>query len=165
MPDFPSGHGEWVDLAGLIAPKLEVDALIADVLSHKIDSVDALNQRLAKLHGDYYDMEWTWAYRVFHEYFGLDPEDVTSKDLIHIVEKWIEAVTTIDNAVYADAKKEFSLSAKTGFGADGSIFDAEKDFEQVRGIFESNSFVKSVCEHIEKKTALGQGVIERLKSI
>ncbi len=164
VPDFPSGHGEWVDLAGLITPKMEVDVLISDVIKGKIDSVDALNARLAKLHREYYDMEWTWAYRVLHEYFGLDPEDVTAADLIAIIEKWIDAVTTIDNAVYADAKKEFSLSAKTGFGADGSSFDAEKDFEQVRGIFESNSFVKAVCEHIEKKTALGLSVIEKLKS-
>ncbi|MCM1452701.1 MAG: DUF4954 family protein [Clostridium sp.] len=165
VPDFPSGHGEWVDLSGLIVPKLEVDALISDVQKGKINSVDGLNSRFAKLHASYYDMEWTWAYRAFHEYFKLDPEDVTAKDLIRIVEKWIDAVTTIDNAVYADAKKEFSLSAKTGFGADGSSFDAEKDFEQVRGIFESNSFVKSVCEHIEKKTALGQRVISKLKPL
>ena len=30
------------------------------------------------------------------------------------------AVVGLDKMVYADAKKEFSLSAMTGFGADGS---------------------------------------------
>lgn len=165
VPDFPSGHGEWVDLSGLIVPKLEVDSLISDIAKGKIKDVNALNERFAKLHADYYDMEWTWAYRVFHEYFRLDPEDVTAKDLIGIIKKWIEAVTTIDNAVYADAKKEFSLSAKTGFGADGNLFDAEKDFEQVRGEFDSNPFVMSVREHIVKKTALGQSVIYKLEAI
>ena len=65
----------------------------------------------------------------------------------------------------ADAKKEFSLSAMTGFGADGSREEMEQDFEQVRGVFESNPFVTAVLQHIEAKTALGNELIERIASI
>ena len=52
------------------------------------------------------------------------------------MKKWQEAVVGLDKMVYADAKKEFSLSAMTGFGADGSREEMEQDFEQVRGVFE-----------------------------
>lgn len=163
-PDFPAGNGEWVDLAGLIAPKSEVDKLINDTLSGEIANVHDLNLRLAQMHRDYYDMEWTWAYQVMLDYYKLDPEKITRADVIDIVKKWNEAVVSLDKMVYADAKKEFSLSAKTGFGADGSSFDMERDFEQVRGLFESNSFVKAVLDHIEKKTALGTNTINKLTS-
>ena len=50
----------------------------------------------------------------------------------------------------------------TGFGADGSREEMEQDFEQVRGVFESNPFVTAVLQHIEAKTALGNELIEQL---
>jgi hypothetical protein len=64
--------------------------------------------------------------------------------------------------VYNDARKEFDLNSQTGFGADGDRKTAEADFEEVRGSFESNSFVKAVLEHIEKKTRLGDSILEKL---
>ena len=51
----------------------------------------------------------------------------------------------------------------TGFGADGSQEIKEKDFSQVRGDFESNSFVTAVLEHIRVKEALGNELIARLQ--
>jgi hypothetical protein len=67
--------------------------------------------------------------------------------------------------VYSDARKEFDLNSQTGFGVDGDRSQAEADFEEVRGSFESNSFVKAVLEHIEKKTALGEKVLAQLEKI
>lgn len=164
-PTHPAGHGEWVDLMGLIVPKNEVDKLIADVESGVVADVDALNSRFKTLHADYYDMEWTWAYDVMLDYFGISESQITADLLVDYVRRWKDAVVSLDKMVYADAKKEFSLSAKTGFGADGSTFDMEKDFEQVRGVFESNSFVMATLDHIKKKSELGDDVIDKLKRI
>lgn len=164
-PDMPSGSGEWVDLSGLIIPKQELERLLSDLHSDNIADVQTLNERFADLHRNYYDLEWTWAYDTMKQYLAVDLDNVVPNELIAIVEKWIKAVTKIDEAVYSDAKKEFSLSSKIGFGADGSQFDLERDFEQVRGAFESNSFVKAVIEHIKIKTNLGERVISQLKAI
>lgn len=164
-PDCESGYGEWVDLSGLILPKHEVDRLISDVLTGEISDICGLNDRFRNLHRAYYDMEWTWAYKVMLEYFGLEADKITAADIIDIVRKWLDAVVGLDKMVYADAKKEFSLSAKTGFGADGSMFDMEKDFEQVRGAFESNSFVTAVTRHIEVKSDLGEKMISQLNKL
>ena len=57
--------------------------------------------------------------------------------MIRIVKSWQESVVGLDKMVYEDAKKEFSLSSMTGFGADGSHDEMRQDFEQVRGDFES----------------------------
>ena len=64
-----------------------------------------------------------------------------------------------------DAKKEFSLSFKTGFGADGNIKDRAMDFEYVRGEFNNNPFVKTTLKHIEDKKALGNELIARISNV
>ena len=71
----------------------------------------------------------------------------------------------LDEMIYQDAKKEFSLSFKTGFGADGNIQDRAMDFEYVRGAFDKNLFVITTIKHIEDKKALGDELIERIGNI
>ena len=163
MPDTPVGTGNWVDVSGLIAPKSEVDALITAIETGKVESIEAVNSAFARMHANYYTYEWTWAYGKYKEFFGVDPETITAEQVIGIVEKWKDAVIGLDNMLYEDARKEFSLAAMTGFGADGTKFEKERDFEQVRGDFESNSFVTAVLEHIRVKKALGDELIGRLR--
>ncbi len=164
-PDTEIGKGEWVDISGLIAPKSEVDQLLDNIESGRVNKLKEINADFLRMHTNYYTYEWTWAYKRMLEFYNLDPDKITASDIIHIVEKWKEAVVGLDKMVYEDAKKEFSLSAMTGFGADGTKYEKEQDFEQVRGDFESNPFVTAVLKHIEAKTALGNELIERLKPL
>ncbi|MBQ8674223.1 MAG: DUF4954 family protein [Bacteroides sp.] len=164
-PDTPIGSGEWVDISGLIAPKSEIDRLIARIESGEVDRLEAINREFEQMHRNYYTYEWTWAYEKLEEFYGIDPEKATAQDIIRIVERWKEAVIGLDRMVYEDAKKEFSLASMTGFGADGSRIEKERDFEQVRGDFESNPFVTAVLKHIEVKEALGNELIERIAGV
>ena len=162
-PDTPAGAGQWVDISGLIAPKSEVDALIDDIGSGKVSDVHEINRRFARMHENYYTYEWTWAYGKMLEYYGLDPDNITMEDIVMIARKWKESVVTLDRMVYEDARKEFSLSAMTGFGADGDEDQKSRDFEEVRGgLFDSNTFVQAVLEHIRVKTALGDEFLGRM---
>ena len=86
-------------------------------------------------------------------------------DVIEIVEKWKESIIKLDEMIYDDAKKEFSLSFKTGFGADGNIQDRAMDFEYVRGAFDNNQFVITTLKHTEEKKRLGNELIERIRSV
>ena len=81
------------------------------------------------------------------------------------MEEWKDAVVRLDKMVYDDARKEFNLNSQTGFGVDGDRRQQQADFESVRGSFESNSFVKAVLEHIDRKTALGERVKAKLLTI
>lgn len=161
-PDTPIGTGEWVDISGLIAPKSEIDALLAAIESGEINRLKQINAELERIHNSYYTYEWTWAYDKIKRFYGIDPEQITAADIISIVEQWREAVVGLDKMLYEDARKEFSLASRTGFGADGTRTEKDLDFEQVRGDFESNPFVKAVTDHIEKKSALGQELIDRI---
>lgn len=165
-PHYTDGRGTWLDLAGLIAPKELVDRLLDDVETGVVDSTDQLDGRLRELHINYYRYEWTWAYQTMLDYYGLADGAVSLADLKHVVSHWRESVVELDRMLYADAQKEFSLSAHTGFGFDGSSpRTVERDFEQVRGDFDSNPFVTATLEHIERKSQLGDKTINLLDSL
>ncbi len=163
-PDTP-GRGEWLDLSGLIAPKQSITDFLNRIESGEICSIDALNTELSALHSRYYELEWTWAYEQMLLFYQIPDDGLTVQHLHHIITQWKSSVVMLDEMLYADAQKEFSLSAKTGFGFDGSAQTAEVDFEQVRGGFEHNPFVKEVKHHIERKSALGDLWLQRLHTL
>jgi len=164
-PDTPIGAGEWLDLSGLFAPKSEVEQLLADIDSGRINSLDSIDSVFHNMHRNYYTYEWTWAIEKIQERFGKKIENFTARDVINFVEKWKDSVVALDRILYEDAKKEFALGARIGFGVDGSEYDRNLDFEQVRGEFEKNSFVNETLDHIRRKTELGNELIERMKAI
>ena len=162
VPGIQEGTGYWVDLSGMIAPKEVVDSLLAQIADGTVSRIEQVSQAWASMHKLYYDYEWTWAYNQIQDFFGIDTATITKEDVISIVKQWKEAVIGLDRLLYEDAQKEFSLAAMTGFGADGTKLEKEMDFEQVRGDFESNSFVTAVLDHIRVKEALGDELISRL---
>ena len=165
LPDTPVGSGEWVDISGLIAPKSEIERLMSDIETGALSTVDQIHDRFADMHAHYYTYEWTWAYEKMLEFYQLDAERITASDICTIVRQWQDSVVGLDRLVYEDAKKEFSLTSMTGFGADGSKAEQKLDFEQVRGVFESNPFVTAVLEHIKVKTELGNELLDRLSGL
>ena len=165
-PDTGKGGGDWVDVSGMIAPKAEVESLMDDIEHGWITDVEQLHSRFLDMHSHYYEYEWTWAYGRIRSFYGVSPEDMTAEDVIRIVEQWKDAVVGLDRMVYEDARKEFSLSSMTSFGADGDADTRSLDFAEVRGCqFESNPFVMETLDHIRRKTALGDELISRLRNI
>lgn len=163
-PEIAEGTGPWVDMSGMIAPKAVIEDVMDRIEKGEFADVEALNARFAEIHRSYYTYEWTWAREQYKPFFGIDPDTITSAEVISIVEKWKEAVIGLDRILYEDARKEFNLASMTGFGADGTKEDKELDFEQVRGDFESNAFVTAVLDHIKAKEALGDELISRLSA-
>lgn len=164
-PDIPIGTGEWVDVAGLIAPKSEIENLMNGIEKGEINRLKYINSHFAEMNNSYYSYEWTWAYSKIEEIYGISPETITAQDIIGIVKGWQDAVIGLDHQVYNDARKEFSMQSMTGFGVDGTRDTKLEDFESVRGDFENNTFVKAIIKHIDKKQALGDELINRIGQI
>ena len=166
IPQSAYGEGDWVDLAGLIVPKQAVSDLMDDIESGKIADVESLHARFCEFHKEYYRFEWHWVYKVLENYYGITLQEATIEQLSDIVRRWKESVINLDHMIYDDARKEFSLSSMTSFGADGDALERDQDFMQVRGSsFESDPFVQTVKEHIEVKSALGEAALARLASL
>lgn len=165
-PSASYGEGDWVDLAGLIAPKKAVSDLLDSIETGTLTDVAALDKCFADMHSEYYDYEWNWAYKAIEEYYGIVMSEVVPEKLIELVCRWRNSVVELDNLIYEDARKEFSLSVMTSFGADGDEGQRFKDFEQVRGaLFDADPFVRSVREHIRIKTELADEVLSRLHAL
>jgi len=163
VPVSEYGEGDWVDISGMIAPKKAVSDVLDDIQNGILDDVDAVNARFSEIHASYYDYEWHWAYKVIEEYYGIDLKEVSAEKLCELIGRWKSSVVGLDNLIYDDARKEFSLNAMTSFGADGDEHVRNEDFMQVRGsFFEANPFVTSVKEHIRVKSELGDKVLEIL---
>lgn len=164
QPTAYAGRGEWIDIAGMIAPQTEIDRLCADIADGKISELADAEKRLQEIAADYYDMEWTWVADNFKQWYGKECSELTAADLADIADRWQQSVVRLDNMLYDDARKEFSLISRTGFGADGSSEIREADFEQVRGDFENDPFARMVLDHIAKKSALADNFRRRLKA-
>lgn len=162
-PKSVYGEGDWVDISGMIAPKEAVTALLDDIQSGMLTDIAMVNERFAEMHGKYYFYEWRWAHKVIQDYYGVNLSTVTAEKLRELVNRWKSSVVGLDNLIYEDARKEFSLSAMTSFGADGDEAQRKEDFMQVRGsFFEADPFVKSVKDHIRIKSDLGDRALEIL---
>jgi hypothetical protein len=164
-PDQPMGKGEWVDLAGLIAPIQAVNILLDDIESDKINTIEGVAEAFRSMHDSYYNWEWTWACERIEEEEGKPVSEFKAEDVIRIAERWKKSVIDLDKMLYEDARKEFTLSSMTGFGIDGGEDIKRLDFEQVRGAFESNGVVSAIQDHIEQKSVLGDELIARMARI
>jgi hypothetical protein len=163
-PSCKSGSGDWLDVCGMIAPKDDITSFIARIENGEVNSLDEIEQFFKDEDSRYYDMEWTWVSTHFSQWFGKPIEEITKQDVIDIIELWKDSVVAIDNLLYEDARKEFSMQAKTGFGVDGSEGRQDSDFAQVRGEFDKDPFVRMVVDHISRKAALGNDLIAKVKA-
>lgn len=163
IPDCRYGDGDWIDISGMIAPKKAVTDILDDVETGVISDMNVFSSRFVSLHSHYYEYEWKWAYDVIKEHYGVDLSTADIQQIRDLVVRWRDSVVALDNLIYDDARKEFSLSMMTSFGADGDEKQRMKDFIEVRGSrFESDPFVLSVKEHIKVKSGLCEKVLERL---
>ncbi len=159
-----TGTDEWVDMAGLIAPKYEVDRLLKQIQIENI-SLEAIQTNLNKLHADFSNYSWIWEKNILERQLGKTFADIEIQDIITIVEKWKKAVLTFDDLILRDAKKEFNTVSRTGFGMDGNDADKQLDFDAVRGTFDENAFVKEINAQMNKTTEIADKQIARLVNL
>ena len=102
VPRSEYGDGEWMDLAGMIAPCKAVDDILADVESGKTAELDVFNRRIAALHDEYYHYEWRWACKAMEEYYGLRLAESSASELSKLICRWRESVVTLDRLLYEE---------------------------------------------------------------
>jgi NDP-sugar pyrophosphorylase family protein len=163
--EAPVGAGKWLDLAGLFAPEEAVQKMLDDIEGGAIGTLEQAKEAFREMHDNYQSYEWTWAANVLQRRLGKTIEQITADDVIEMAKTWKEAVVELDRKLYADAKKEFHGTAQIGYGLDGDEGTKHADFEQVRGVFEENSFVSEIEEHIAAKTELCDELVSRMAKL
>lgn len=162
-PTEKAGAGQWVDVCGMFAPKSEVDAICNAITDGTIATIEELEQIWRDLHARYYEMEWTWVADIMESWYGKPVEAFTADDVRTIINRWLYSVTSLNEMLLDDARKEYSLKSRTGFGIDDPASSADDDFISVRGSYDADPFVAMVKEHTAKKTALAETALSLLE--
>lgn len=139
------GTGQWIDIAGLIAPKNEIDKVIQHIENGDLTDLPSINEAFLFLYENYEYFEWNWALDVIKKHYP-----VKEKELKNILKKWKDASISLDKKISEDAKKEYSSDLIIGFGINGSDEDKKLDVEIVRGCFEENPLVNELLQRIER---------------
>jgi carbonic anhydrase/acetyltransferase-like protein (isoleucine patch superfamily) len=149
-PNTTIGNADWVDLSGLIAPKDLLDENLQYLENRQFASVEAVNALFSNIYDDYSHYEWNFVYHLFEETIGKTFEEIGKEDITEFLEEYKQSFLNFTNTILSDAEKEFNSASMVSFGADGDDKTKKADFENVRGSYENNSFVKEIIEKREK---------------
>jgi hypothetical protein len=164
-PQTSVGPGHWLDLAGLLAPEEVIHQMLSDIENGALSSLEQVEDRFRSIYENYPEYEWAWTVDVLEGILNKRIDEITPDDVIELTVSWKKAVVELDRMLRADAGKEFTATAQTGYGLDGDGQSKAVDFEHVRGNFEGNSFVQEIEEHIVRKTAMGDDLIGRMEEL
>ncbi len=159
------GRGEWTDLAGLIAPVKRTKELLDKIESGRVTSALEIEEFFRNLHSDYDELEWSWVSGFIENNKGRKPADLSPEEILGILDEWQEAETTLHKLILEDARKEFSPSSMTGFGAGLGKKEKEEDFRAVRGDSESHPFIIRLEKELNEKISAARDIAARLRAV
>jgi hypothetical protein len=154
--------GPWADLAGLVAPTAVVADLCRQIAEGAVADLAALQGRLAEIHAAYAEERLRWFTALLRVREGIAPGEITNAQMARILTEWRDARVKLNNLVLLDAKKEFGVACRIGYGIDGDDAVREQDFEAVRGRYEDNKFVCALVEETRQAQAQADELIRLL---
>jgi len=144
-----TNQDDWVDISGMLAPKQEIEKLMAEVTNNTLKTVADVANRMQDLFDRYDDFAFPWTLGLIENTFNIKIADLTQEHLIQIIENWQKNSIKLNNMIINDANKEFDSKSHIGFGIDGDSETANNDFNSVRGQFADNSFIIELKNDIE----------------
>lgn len=119
-------------------------------------TLDDFSRQIRSLHQRYYELEWDWSYDLIYRWYGLNkPEPLSAEVIYEILNRWIDAVLTIDRSLIRDAEKEHAIDRRISSSATTQM-DAADELEQ-------DVYVQCVREHMERKQSLYDSIISQLR--
>ena len=145
-PEAEFADAEWVDINGLICSKKRIDELIKSVVDGNIKSFDDLHQEFEQVYQTYEEDAWNWMLFNYKRLHNCELFEESRGNIVNFLTRWKESSLKLLNMVLQDSQKEFDGNVKLSFGVDGN---ADADFENVRGSYDENPFVKNIKERID----------------
>jgi hypothetical protein len=148
----------WVDLAGQMMPAARLNDIYSLVETGDIDTAQKFSDHMSSINECYGNDQWAWVVNAYQGFFGKSLDDISMQELTDAADELLQLNSRLTDALIDDAAKEYSDVSMIGFGMDGT--DVEKDFQQVRGSFEDDAFVKILKGKLERL----QNHLEQFKS-
>ena len=145
-----SGHGEWVDIAGLLLPKQRLETLLHSIETGDTKTLTEVDRQFSESCQAYEEMQWSWATQLLQTRLGKAIQDLEPSDLREQLTRWKEATQTLAQHAVKDAGKEFSSRSQIGYGLDGGEEARLADFTAVRGTLETDTFLADYKRRIQE---------------
>ena len=128
-PVTTEGEGNWIDLMGLLMPQRAEDQIIDDIISGRLDTVEAVNARFKEIDNNYNELRWSWSYRIILDYYGID--ELTDEAVERIHQDYVTARREWIALIREDAENEYTLGDIDREVLDDfvTLLDREVDFE------------------------------------
>ena len=123
---------QWVDLAGLIAPRSRVEALLDRIDRGEIDALTRLEEAFREIARRYEADARRWALYALSVLLGKPEESIGSDDIGELVRQGADDRRALEAAVGQDALRDRAPVMATGYGIDAPE-QREADFRAVRG--------------------------------
>lgn len=139
----------WADIAGLLMPKGRLEKLWQKIETGEIESMESFNDQIRLIHSKYSSDQRIWAKKKIRQMLNIDPDNLSPDDIEKLTKRHDQLNNQHLKAILADAEKEYSDKCRTGYALDGNFEDKDMDFQQVRGLFEDNNFVKELRNNLK----------------
>ncbi len=148
-PTGPEGAEDWVDVLGMLAPQSLVESLCDAIETGEVADLADLESQLRAIHAAYDEHEWNWVCKAWSDFSGKAPAEMTDDERWAAITTWQKSAVKLNNMILSDAKKEFDVQTRLGFGIDGDESIRDADFEAVRGTPDENKFVRQIRQESE----------------
>lgn len=128
-PTTKIGLGDWNDLAGLLLPISEEQAIIKDIKDGAFETIQDLLCRFERINANYRDYQWAWTYKMICDYYAIT--EITPEDASQIHADYIQARRAWIAEIRKDAEKEYAMGdvERDVFDNFISSLDHETDYE------------------------------------
>ena len=89
-----------------------------------------------------------WAKEKLKQILNIDADNMSPATIEKLTKRHKELNKEHILAILGDAEKEYFQRSMNGYALDGTENDKNNDFQQVRGLFEDNNFVKELRKNI-----------------
>ena len=134
---------DWLDLAGLIAPKVEVERILE--MATSMHSIHELTVALTGLY-EHYD-EWEWDYLISL----LDSKNRSPEDWAGLISTGISASETFLQWQTTSAAKEYTDKMRAGYGLGDDQTGRDVEFASIHGTVETNTFLRVLRQDFQLK--------------
>jgi len=159
-PTGLEGAEDWVDVLGMLAPQSQVESLCTAIETGEVADLADLETRLRAIHAAYDEYEWNWVCKAWSGFSAKKaPAAMTDDERKAAITTWQKSAVKLNNMILGDAKKEFDIQTRLGFGIDGDESVRDADFEAVRGTPDENKFVRQIRQESEAITARAEKLL------
>lgn len=140
---------DWTDVGGLLMPAERLRSAESDIVSGAVDSLAALNARLAEVAAAYAADEWAYVCAAFAAEYGYAPSAMTRDQALQLLSDYDTAARALHGKILDDSKKEFDAFAKIGYGLGMTAEERDAEFAAVRGSAATNGVVQKLVHEQE----------------